>query len=664
MVSATHVTRRLARITLRVAAVLAVVASCALGCSGASGAGAERARSVSQEGSGQKDTPAGMPRIWVLAIGVSNYKDTSLALQYADRDAAAIDSFFASSGGGSLPPERRILLVNEEATRAAVLTALTTLSRRTAPEDMMILFLAMHGLPDPGGDLYYLTHDTDVKQLIGTGLPQRDIEYAVGRAQAKRVVMLADACHAGAAGFDGFRSRRGAGLAETNRLVGQLAESKPGTAVLTASTATESSVEGQRWGGGHGAFTHHLLQGLQGGADTNRDSFVSIRELFDFVYQNVSRDTEGAQHPELKGSFDNKMPLAELPAAFGGGLPGKGAPAPPPAEDNTPLTTRERKEKVDELANECQKDQWASCSVLGAMHAAGEGVSLQGGTALGLFQRACDGGDAPGCFGLATFHEGGRQLAKDLPRAAELYQKSCDGGHGPACAGLARMLATGQGVTADKPRAQSLLRKAVTLDDKRCREHDAAGCHELAEALLQGEGIAADPARARSLLGRACTAGLARSCDLGAQLAGHGSAQARELLERACAGDLARSCSRLSSVHYEPSGKQPDPSKAVGLLRQACSLKDAGACRTCSAIAEQAHEFSALAVCTQLACDLGDVSSCMTAASRYESGALPFGHNPVLAGMLYGRACVAGNRFACEKRDALLSRRPSAVPPR
>ena len=95
---------------------------------------------------------------------------------------------------------------------------------------MIVIFLAMHGLPDAGGDLYYLSHDTDPKALVGTGLPQRDIEYAISRAPARRVVLLADACHAGAAGFGGFQGKRGAAMAETNRLVGELAESKPGTA--------------------------------------------------------------------------------------------------------------------------------------------------------------------------------------------------------------------------------------------------------------------------------------------------------------------------------------------------------------------------------------------------------------------------------------------------
>ena len=256
---------------------------------------------------------AGVPRIWTLAIGVSRYKDTALSLRYADRDAIAIDAFFASAAGGAVPKERRALLVNEQATRAAVLTALTNTAKRTAPDDLLVLFLAAHGLPDGAGDLYFLSHDADVKQLVGTGLPQRDLEYALAKASARRVVLLLDACHAGAAGASGVAGKRGLELAETNRLLGRLAETRPGTAVLTAATASESSLEDSKWGGGHGAFSHYTLLGLGGDADRNQDRFVTVRELYDFVYRKVSEDTEGQQHPELKGTFDNAMPLAGIP---------------------------------------------------------------------------------------------------------------------------------------------------------------------------------------------------------------------------------------------------------------------------------------------------------------------------------------------------------------
>jgi uncharacterized caspase-like protein len=261
----------------------------------------------------QKAKPAeqpNTPRIWTFAIGISAYQDRDISLAYANRDATGIDAFFASEQGGSVPKERRVLLTDERANRSSILSELTQLSRRAAPDDLLILYLAMHGLPDDGGELYFIAYDTDPNKLVGTGLPQRDIEYALVHSQAKCLIMMVDACHAGGAGLDKYaRNRRGIRLAETNQLLAQLAQSKPGLAVFTASTATESSYEGRQWGEGHGVFTYYLLEGLRGNAKQS-DGVVTIRSLFDFVYNNVSEATGGQQHPELKGVFDNGLPLA------------------------------------------------------------------------------------------------------------------------------------------------------------------------------------------------------------------------------------------------------------------------------------------------------------------------------------------------------------------
>ena len=96
---------------------IALVALCLMACSG----GSEGTRGVAGKASRSASSKTSMPRIWVLAVGVSKYREASLALEFADRDATAIDSFFASPVGGSVPEERRVLLVNDGATRAAVL---------------------------------------------------------------------------------------------------------------------------------------------------------------------------------------------------------------------------------------------------------------------------------------------------------------------------------------------------------------------------------------------------------------------------------------------------------------------------------------------------------------------------------------------------------------
>jgi TPR repeat protein len=618
-----------------------------------SGGGGERSRGATTAGSAKPKSEtaasAGVPRIWVLAVGVSNYKTEGLALEFADRDASAIDAFFAGDEGGRVPDDRRMLLVNEGATRAAVLTALTGLSRRTAPDDMIIIFLAMHGMPDPGGDLYYLSHDTDPKALVGTGLPQRDIEYAISRAPARRVVLLADACHAGAAGFDGFRGRRSASLAETNRLVGQLAESKPGTAVLTASSATEASAEGKKWGGGHGVFTHHLLAGLSGDADEDGDRYVTIRELFDFTYRHVSKDTGGDQHPELKGRFDNAMPLAALPGAGTGtrvatASTGRGRGV--PLDPTTPLTTRETQGAIPELEKACEKDPDA-CALLGGMMVRGEGTPIDPRRGFYLLDQACTAGNARGCCTIAVenYDPNDAQAQTEGSKCA----LACDGGSAPACRAIETMRRAG-GPRATDPKARSRAQLARELDQKACQQGDAAACHGLAEILLD-DGDAAAVDRARKLLGRACDAGLGRSCELAARARGY-TKGAQRWLQKGCDLGVARACASLASVYFESGGKAADPRKAFTYHRLACDQGIVASCRSCAQQAEEAREPFGAAKCLQRACDGGEVPSCMTLAGMYENGQ-GAARNETMAIGLYMRACARGNRTACARRDAL-----------
>src|SRR5215813_2682629 len=65
-------------------------------------------------------------------------------------------------------------------------------------------------------------------------------------------------------------------------------------------------------GGGHGAFTHFLLEGLKGRGDRDKDGFVRVGELVDFLAEVVPEETRALQHPRLAGSVDTRLPLSVL----------------------------------------------------------------------------------------------------------------------------------------------------------------------------------------------------------------------------------------------------------------------------------------------------------------------------------------------------------------
>lgn len=160
--------------------------------------------------------------------------------------------------------------------------------------------------------VYLLTHDTDPENIPGTALPMREIDAALkDNLSAEKVVIIADSCHSAAVG--GKVGRRGiADSAVINTYLEGISKSNAGLALLTSAQASETSLESDQWGGGHGVFTHFLLEGMRGKADRSpKNGTVTVGELFEYVRAEVKRETNDAQHPVIgTNSFDPNLPLA------------------------------------------------------------------------------------------------------------------------------------------------------------------------------------------------------------------------------------------------------------------------------------------------------------------------------------------------------------------
>ena len=253
---------------------------------------------------------------FAVVIGISDYKNAAQVspLKYAAADAKAFYEFIRTPAGGGFEQSKMRLLLNEEATAPAVRTALGTFLKKATRNDLVYIYFAGHGAPEPDNprNLYFLTWEADPSDLFGTALPMDLITTILKRhIHAERVIVLTDACHSAGIGGDlaGIRA------AEPNRIndfVRELARTRPGRAVVTGSRTGEYSQEGTRWGGGHGAFTFHWLEGLKGAADGDENGIVTLGEAIEHVSQRVARDTKNAQHPDTLGDFDNDMPLAVL----------------------------------------------------------------------------------------------------------------------------------------------------------------------------------------------------------------------------------------------------------------------------------------------------------------------------------------------------------------
>ena len=246
---------------------------------------------------------------WAVVIGISDYRADGLDLQYADRDAEAIRDFLIHKGG--FATERVQFLSNQRATNQEIHTALFSFLSTTQPDDMVLIFLAGHGVQDATNpdNFFFLAHDSGVGNLGGTAIPMWDLgsvmDYTI---RSQRIVVFADTCHSGAV-LDRGGANGAKNLNFFNKYLEVLARKK-GRLVLTASQAHENSLESTKLA--HGVFTHSILLGLGGAADDNpADGAVTAGELVEYVRAKVPEETEGEQHPSYsEQGFDMNFPLA------------------------------------------------------------------------------------------------------------------------------------------------------------------------------------------------------------------------------------------------------------------------------------------------------------------------------------------------------------------
>ncbi len=254
-------------------------------------------------------------RKFALLIGVSRYKykDGGLRdLTYPDADARAVHAFLKSPEGGNFSPSDIVFLENEQATVDGVRAALNRFLPRAAASDLIFIFLAGHGAPDPYApqNLYFLLHDTKVADMANTALPMSELQEVLDhQVRAERVVTFIDTCHS--AGLSGAQIVTRGGL--ENNLINLYASrlfTETGRAVLTSSDVNELSQESARWGGGHGIFSWALLEGLRGEADGNRDRYVTAGELFNYVHDRVRIETAFRQNPRALPGLNTDLTLA------------------------------------------------------------------------------------------------------------------------------------------------------------------------------------------------------------------------------------------------------------------------------------------------------------------------------------------------------------------
>lgn len=233
--------------------------------------------------------------VFAVVIGVSSYSHMP-PLNYTDDDAYRMYAFLKSPEGGALDDDHISILVDDAATLNRIKYTMEEVYSRAGPEDLIMLYYSGHGYEDA-----FLPIDFDG---VHNKLYHEEIIGILKRSPAKYKLCIADACYSG-----GLLTSKGISPQQlTQDFYDRLSEAAPGTALIMSSKSNETSLESK--GLRQGVFSHYLIRGLKGEADTDRDRYVDISELYRFVSQNVQNYTKYRQSPLIEGDYDQHMPVS------------------------------------------------------------------------------------------------------------------------------------------------------------------------------------------------------------------------------------------------------------------------------------------------------------------------------------------------------------------
>jgi WD40 repeat protein len=222
------------------------------------------------------------PNLFVVAAGVSNYRDHSLleGVKFAASDAQTVASTLKAEGAGLFPEVTVYALPDSQATRDNISRTVSQAAAKMKAGDVFVLYLAGHGTAQDG-QYYFIPWEaryTSGDALLQQSLDQETLRKMLEQIPARKTLLVLDTCSAGAF------ANQGRALGE-KAAIGRLAKIT-GRAIMAASASDQMALEGFQ---NHGVFTAAFLEGLVKAADDQ--GRIQVGKLADFIGDRVPEIT-------------------------------------------------------------------------------------------------------------------------------------------------------------------------------------------------------------------------------------------------------------------------------------------------------------------------------------------------------------------------------------
>lgn len=242
---------------------------------------------------------------YALIIGVADYKNFAPGdgdLSYTVGDALSFAAFLKSKKGGNVPSTNIVLLTDANASKSNIIAKGKALFAKAKKDDRVIFYFSGHG--DKGCFLPY-----DVSLMGGNMLYFSEVKSIFKAAKCNTKLLFADAC------FAGSMKKNVTQKADWKKALekGHKSAGNMNIAVMMSCQGDETSIESPSLQ--QGLFTYYLMEGLGGAANSDGNKFVTIQELYYYVYHKVQDEAASRRHkqtPELFGKFDLRLIVAKV----------------------------------------------------------------------------------------------------------------------------------------------------------------------------------------------------------------------------------------------------------------------------------------------------------------------------------------------------------------
>jgi hypothetical protein len=278
------------------------------------------------------------PTLHAIVMGVAHYRDPSMNLTFSGKDAhdfaqaisLGADRLFGvdkvrlhllsdyrdpsptSSAGGSADT-----LGAQAPSRDNLQSAFAQVAQEAKPGDILVVFLAGHGVMSAGadGDYYYLTNDAQGLDLTDPsvrklwGVSSAELTDWIKQIHANKQMMVLDTCASGGA-LEKLTLKRAVPSSQIIAL--DRLKDRTGFYVLAGAAADRVSYETTRFG--QGLLTRALLTGIKGAALRDGE-FVDVARLFQYTRDEVpklAQEIGGIQAPQVAAPSGDSFDIGQM----------------------------------------------------------------------------------------------------------------------------------------------------------------------------------------------------------------------------------------------------------------------------------------------------------------------------------------------------------------